>query len=220
MKIRDMVAENSKLQGTLNKENADYYGDMVVFLRTSQIDNHKIEELLLEILDHLRQAQEDGYTADAVFGSDPITYCKELVAEIPKRSVLKHWLFDYIWVPWSALTVNMSWQSITNFLTNRTAIYVVSTMQLLWLAVSAVLVVRLLRMVVHHIPFQSRSKKRAAARWLGVILIGSFWADVGIASVSHSHLPIFHLSPWAGLAISGFGVLIAWISSSPLGIES
>ena len=38
-----------------------------------------MEELLLEILDHLLEAQEDGKTAHDIFGEDLKAYCDELI---------------------------------------------------------------------------------------------------------------------------------------------
>ena len=38
-----------------------------------------MEELLLEILDHLLEAQEDGKTAHNIFGEDLKAYCDELI---------------------------------------------------------------------------------------------------------------------------------------------
>ena len=52
---------------------------MLIYLRLTSVPQKQMEELLLEILDHLLEAQEDGKTAHDIFGEDLKAYCDELI---------------------------------------------------------------------------------------------------------------------------------------------
>lgn len=82
-----MIAINNERRKQLSKENRAYYEDMLVYLRTSRIPTKKSEELLLEMLDHLLTAQEEGKTAEDVFGTEPKAYCEEIVETFGRRPI-------------------------------------------------------------------------------------------------------------------------------------
>lgn len=87
MNAKEMIALNYAKQKELTEENEKYYGDMLIYIRlTSGKSEEQTEEVLLELIDHLLQAQEEGRTAEEVFGSDPKAYCRELIGEIPEET--------------------------------------------------------------------------------------------------------------------------------------
>src|SRR5699024_6845011 len=49
------------------------------------ISEQQTEELVMELLDHLLEAQEAGKSAEEVFGDDPKAYCNEMIAQLPKE---------------------------------------------------------------------------------------------------------------------------------------
>ncbi|HDR4761175.1 TPA: hypothetical protein ACQ75Q_000675 [Bacillus thuringiensis] len=57
MNAQDMIELNNKKREFLTSENEAAYGDMLVYLRISNVPEQQMEELLLEILDHLIEAQ-------------------------------------------------------------------------------------------------------------------------------------------------------------------
>ena len=67
MTEKEMVKLNNKRE-LLTTENEAAYGDMLIYLRLTSVPQKQMEELLLEILDHLLEAQEDGKTAHDIFG--------------------------------------------------------------------------------------------------------------------------------------------------------
>ncbi|GAE09666.1 hypothetical protein [Paenibacillus sp. JCM 10914] len=71
MNTKQMIKQNNKLQDEMTPSNLDYYQDMVVYIRSSAIQEAKGEELLLELAEHLLEAQAKGKTAQEVFGDDP-----------------------------------------------------------------------------------------------------------------------------------------------------
>jgi len=86
MKVSDLIKENADKQKRLSEENKQIYGDILLYIRSSAVDEKWAEETLLEILDHLLDAQEKGKSAQDIFGEDPKAYCDELLTELPKES--------------------------------------------------------------------------------------------------------------------------------------
>ncbi|HDX9580189.1 TPA: DUF1129 family protein [Bacillus pseudomycoides] len=93
MKAKDMVELNNKKRDLLTAENEAAYGDMLVYLRLADVPEQQVEELLLEILEHLLEAQEDGKNAYDVFGEDLQSYCDELVSALPRQTMLEKFSF-------------------------------------------------------------------------------------------------------------------------------
>ena len=72
MNVKEMVELNNQRRKLLTKENLKYYEDMLVYIRLSyDKSDQEIEEVLLELLDHLLEAQKEGRTAKEVFGRNP-----------------------------------------------------------------------------------------------------------------------------------------------------
>ena len=60
MNAQDMIELNNKKRELLTPENEVAYSDMLVYLRLSNVPEQQVEELLLEILDHLIEAQTEN----------------------------------------------------------------------------------------------------------------------------------------------------------------
>jgi len=95
MTAEEMIQVNNERRKQLNEENRKYYENMLVYLRLSSIPEKKTEELLLEMLDHLLIAQEEGRSAEDVFGN-PESYCKEVVQTMGKQSYFRFSRFAFI----------------------------------------------------------------------------------------------------------------------------
>ncbi|QWH13703.1 DUF1129 family protein [Bacillus mycoides] len=89
MKAKDMIELNNRKRKLLTPENEAAYGDMLVYLRLSNVPEHQVEELLLEILDHLIEAQAENKNAYAIFGNDLRSYCDELISALPTQTKLE-----------------------------------------------------------------------------------------------------------------------------------
>ncbi|MBC6974417.1 DUF1129 family protein [Bacillus sp. Xin] len=87
MKAKDMIELNNKKRKLLTEENEAAYGDMLVYIRFANIPEQQVEELLLEILDHLLDAQEEDKNAYDVFGHNLQDYCDEVIAALPKQNI-------------------------------------------------------------------------------------------------------------------------------------
>jgi len=84
MNVKELIEENNRKRELLSKENEQYYSGLLLYIRTSfNKPEQETEEILMEVLDHLLQAQEEGRTAEEVFGDDPKAYAQEIVGELP-----------------------------------------------------------------------------------------------------------------------------------------
>jgi uncharacterized membrane-anchored protein len=90
MTPKELVKLNNEKRGLLNEENLAYYQEMLVFIRTNATKSEQqTEEVLLELLEHLLQAQSEGRSAMDVFGTDPKEYCQSVIDEIPDEKKSK-----------------------------------------------------------------------------------------------------------------------------------
>lgn len=87
MKVKDMIQLNNVKREQLNEPNLAYYEEMMLYIRLSSSKSEQhTEEILLELLEHLLEAQKEGKIAEEVFGKNPKAYCQELIAEIPSET--------------------------------------------------------------------------------------------------------------------------------------
>src|SRR5690625_374405 len=94
MKTKDMIQMNNQKRDELNEENLADYEDMLLYIRLSSAKSeHDTEEILLELLEHLLQAQDEGKTAKDVFGHNLKEYCQEIIEEIPSETRKKQLRF-------------------------------------------------------------------------------------------------------------------------------
>ncbi|GGE29998.1 hypothetical protein GCM10011391_05680 [Pullulanibacillus camelliae] len=86
MHAKQLIEENNLKRNQLTEENEKYYEDMLIYIRTHLfISEQQTEELVMELLDHLIEAQEAGKSAQDVFGDDPKTYCDDMIKHLPKE---------------------------------------------------------------------------------------------------------------------------------------
>lgn len=94
MNAKDIIELNNELREQLNKENLAAYEDMLTYIRlSSNKSEQQTEEVLLELLEHLLEAQKSGKTAKDIFGEDLKQYCDELINEIPGEKMTKNMRF-------------------------------------------------------------------------------------------------------------------------------
>lgn len=94
MDVKQLIKMNNEKREKLTKDNREDYEEMVVYIRSNfNISELETEEVLMELLDHLLEAQSQGKTAKDIFGADLKAYCNELIAEIPKEPTSTKVLF-------------------------------------------------------------------------------------------------------------------------------
>ncbi|WP_332649290.1 DUF1129 family protein [Lysinibacillus sp. 54212] len=94
MKIKTLLQENNERRKLLNDENFIYYENLLVYIRSSFMkDDRATEELLLELLEHLIAAQQDGKRAEEVFGKKPKELADDIIATLPNERPSKIIIF-------------------------------------------------------------------------------------------------------------------------------
>src|SRR5699024_2812258 len=98
MNTKELIALNNEMRTKLSEKNEAYYSKILIYVRLKlQLSEHQSEEILMEILNHLIEAQAEGKTAQDVFGKDPIHYAEDLIEQLPnerKRNIF--WFFTGI----------------------------------------------------------------------------------------------------------------------------
>lgn len=76
---------NAELQKKLTVDNEQFYGNLVIYVRAKTMirDHEKAEELLLEILQDILEAQEQGISAEEYFGKNPKQIADEMIVNLP-----------------------------------------------------------------------------------------------------------------------------------------
>lgn len=94
MNVKEMIQLNNEKRNALNNENLTHYENMLMYIRINSTKSERAtEELLLELLDHLLDAQTEGRTATDVFGTDLKSYSQELITEIPTETKKEQFRF-------------------------------------------------------------------------------------------------------------------------------
>ncbi|WP_018751573.1 DUF1129 family protein [Paenibacillus sanguinis] len=95
MNTTEMIKLNNERRELLNKENLKVYEDAMIYIRLNARSEYATESILLELLEHLIEAQQHGKSAKDVFGDDLHVYCDTLIADIPHQSK-QSWLLDIL----------------------------------------------------------------------------------------------------------------------------
>lgn len=91
---KELIEGNNVKRELLTKENEKYYSNLLMYIRSRlSISEHSTEEVLMEMLDHLLEGQEEGKTAKKIFGENPKEYADELIRQLPKEK--KRDLFQF-----------------------------------------------------------------------------------------------------------------------------
>lgn len=86
MKSKQLIEENNRKREQLTPENEKYYSDMLIYIRLQlTLSEQQSEEVLMEMLDHLLDGQQDGKSARDIFGDDPKGYADEIIQNLPKE---------------------------------------------------------------------------------------------------------------------------------------
>lgn len=88
MGVTQLVKQNNEKRALLTEENESYYTDLLVYVRLQwRLSEREIEEVLLEMLDHLLDGQKEDKTAAEMFGEDPLEFADRLIEEISPEKV-------------------------------------------------------------------------------------------------------------------------------------
>lgn len=211
--VKNIIEQNNAKRKLLTPENEMYYENMLVFIRSNAFKNERAtEEVLLEMLDHLIEAQKEGKTAQEVFGKSPEQLAEQIIESLPKESIkdmfefgseIVFTLFGWFLAIWGLMPL---------FSKKEQTIYLGST------AISAILLIGSLILLVYVVfkilkknAFSNSKKKKSLAWGLG-ILMGLVWAGVFVMNVLLEPIgPTVQMNYYTGFGLGCFFLLAAFV---------
>lgn len=108
MNSDNLIKANNLLRKKLTSENQKYYEDLLTYIRGKSTFNREkdVEQLLLEILHDLIDAQNNGQNAEDYFGKNPQTLADEILQTLPKSFFETFKLACYILISYVLLFAN------------------------------------------------------------------------------------------------------------------
>lgn len=90
IEAKQLIEINNRKRSELTPENEKYYSDFLIYIRLQLfLSEQQSEEVLMEILDHLIEGQNDGKTAKLIFGNNPKEFADEIIRQIPNENKKK-----------------------------------------------------------------------------------------------------------------------------------
>lgn len=206
-KTDELIEENNHKRELLNVENEKVYEDLLLYLRTDlRIDEHAGEEILMDLLDHLVEAQEDGKSAKELFGESPQKYADELIENLPSQKRRNVFLFSASQVlgltGWFAASFGMISLIVSFF---RPVDNSIALGSLLLMLLSVMLVafvgVSVIFKIIRSSVFQAEKKKWQAYVKAGLYGAAAFACVVLMAWLFQDFGPVIKLEWWLFLLI-------------------
>lgn len=210
---KELIRENNEKREQLTEENEQYYTNMLVYIRSKfLLSERATEELLMEMLEHLLEGQNDGKSAEKIFGGDPRAYADEVIAQMPKEKKKNQLLFG-IQLIFSVL----GWMVIARGAILGALSFIKPVDEHLYLASTAAMVVAVLMMTVFGVLLLMNMVNKTAfeekkSTWKfaiiggisGVLVFGLF---MGIAFFFKGRGPAIEF-PWLASLLVGFVMLL------------
>ncbi|MGG0643829.1 DUF1129 family protein [Sporosarcina gallistercoris] len=216
---KELIQENNEKREQLTEENERYYSNMLVYIRSKfLLSERATEELLMEMLEHLLEGQQDGKSAEEIYGRDPRAYADEVIAQMPKEKKKNQLLFGIQVVVgvlgWMVLTRGAILGIMSFFQPVDERLFLVSTTALL-LTVLLIVITGLVSLmkVVSKTAFEKKKstwKVTLVGGVFGVLVFGLF---MGIAFFLKDRGPAIEF-PWLASLLAGFVLLLVsqWIA--------
>ncbi|MDC2805194.1 hypothetical protein [Leuconostoc suionicum] len=82
----NLINRNNQLREKLNSENKQYYEDLLTYIRGKSTFNREkdVEQILLDMLHDLIDAQSNEQSAESYFGKEPQSLADEILKTLPK----------------------------------------------------------------------------------------------------------------------------------------
>ncbi|MBS4196843.1 DUF1129 family protein [Lederbergia citri] len=216
MKAKELIEENNRKRELLTKENEVYYSDMMIYIRLQMsLSEQQSEEVLMEMLDHLLEGQEEGKTANDIFGDDPKAFADEIIEQLPKEK--KRAVIPFVTgivaniVSWVLMIRGVLFLVLSQFTKVKTEVYLIGTIvvALVIACFVAFTIWFIFRLIKNSLFKEKKSTKMdmlkaglvGAAGMAVVIVATKFTPEVG---------PSFNFSWWASLIAGGVLWLIVF----------
>lgn len=215
MKARELIEQNNKKRALLTEENEKYYTNLLLYIRTKlTLSEQQSEEVLMEMLDHLTEGQQDGKTAQEIFGDDPKGYADEIISHLPRENKRKSFIFV------SEIAINLvGWflimrSIIIPIIGSRASeeVYILSSLLLILLImVMTALGVKMIFGLISQRSFDENATDKKMMIKAGLYGAGGFLVILIISFFVKEIGPLFIL-PWqSSLGIGAILLLTSWI---------
>ncbi|WP_342527789.1 DUF1129 family protein [Chryseomicrobium sp. FSL W7-1435] len=220
MTAQELIKQNNEKRELLHVPNKVYYEQLMVYIRTKLLlSEQKTEEILMDMLDHLLEAQEDGKSAKDVFGENPKAYADDVIEQIPqeeKRDMVKFWgrmafqLLAYYFIARGAILFTIAY--FDEVPDNR--IYLIPSLIQLALMIFIVwLLIRLLFRQLNKTAFDGKNAKGRWKEYVGAGLIGGL--AMTLIALVNWFLPYFGpaapFPPASSIGVGAVFLLVSWI---------
>ena len=217
MNVKELIKQNNEKREHLNEENKKYYTDLMLYIRTKlTLSEKQAEEVLMEMLEHLLEAQEEGKSANQVFGKNPKQFADELIEQLPeeeKRDMVKFvGQLAFSLVGWFLVTRGLVLLLFSDFVYVGTTVYIIPTLiNFGLLAGIGYLCVRVLFGFIHHSLFKEKTNDKMNTIKAGLVWGISFAIIVGANYFIRGFGPSFEF-PWsASIGAGTVFLLISWL---------
>ncbi|WP_392454883.1 DUF1129 family protein [Chryseomicrobium aureum] len=220
MKAHELIKLNNEKRELLHVPNKVYYEQLMVYIRTKLLlSEQKSEEILMDMLDHLLEAQEDGKSAKDVFGEDPKAYADDVIEQIPqeeKRDMVKFWgrmAFQLLAYYFIARGVIMAAIAYFDEMPDDRIYLIPSLIQVGLMVFIVWLLIRLVFRQLHKTAFEEASLKSRWKEYVGAGVLGALaMAAIGL---SNYFLPYFGpyapFPPASSIGVGAIFLLTSWI---------
>ena len=213
MRASELIAQNNEKRELLTEENEKYYSNLLLYIRTKlSLSEQQSEEVLMEMLDHLLEGQQEGKTARDIFGNDPKSYADEIISHLPEEE--KRNTFKFM----SQLAVNLlGWflviRSIVLLIISQadSRVFIIPTIIIIVLIALMIKIgVKVFFSLIHKSLFNEKSSDMKMMVKAGLYGAGAFLLIVVANYFVKDFGPAFEF-PWmASLGIGAMLLLISW----------
>lgn len=206
-KTPELIEENNHKRELLTSENEQVYENLLLYIRTDlRVDEHAGEEILMDLLDHLLEAQENGKNAADLFGNSPQVYADELIDQLPNQKRR-----NVYWLAASGIAGLVGWFAITygvinavlSFFTTREIDIALGSIFLILLSVSLVgtIGVKLFFKIIRSSVFKPKSQQWKMYVKAGLFGMAGFLLILGAAFLFDGIGPVVHVEWWVFLIV-------------------
>jgi len=213
MNTKILIEDNNQQRELLTPDNEAYYRDLLIYIRLQlTLSEQQSEEILIQLLDHLLDGQNEGKTANDIFGDDPKAFADEIIEQLPKED--KREVIPFIAgiacniVSWVLIIRGILLLTLSQFTEVKTEInlFVTGVVSLGIACFISLTIWFILRLINNSLFIEKRNTKKnmlkagvtGAAGMGAVLLLAKFTPEIG---------PSFHFPWWASL----MGGAILWL---------
>lgn len=189
-KEEKLIEKNNELREHLTPENKEYYENVLVYLRTKSLfhDELEIENILMELLQDIIEAQKNNESAEDYFGKNPQEQLDRLLNQLTKVPIKKK--ISLVFIVFAISTAFSLFSTLTSPIPS------INLLTILFNGVISVFFVSLVFYMINRYTFKSnKSKKKEffitfiiSFIFIGLTFlsnyIGDFWLSIHVPEIT------------------------------------